>query len=1065
MNFRKINNLTGWIVFAIAYFVYLITMERTVSFWDCGEFLSTAYRLEVGHSPGAPLFMLLGRLFGMFASPERVALCINSLSALTSALTILFLFWTITHFAGKILVKAGETLTTQKLVAIMGAGIVGALAYTFSDTFWFSAVEAEVYATSSFFTAIVFWAILKWEHHADAPHADRWLVLISYLMGLSIGVHLLNLLTIPALAMVYYFRRYLPSLAGGMLAFVAGCLLLGFVQVGLIQYLPIFASQFELLFVNELGLPFDSGALFFIVLLSLIFVVALVREKKPWHSIALRALLAVVILVGVASVILKVVLLAALAAQYFFFKTPAKAKATLHMATLCLLFTIIGYSSYICIIIRSRADVPIDMTNPDDVLNLLSYLQRDQYGSQPLLFGPDFNSQPDGPGETKPIYTERKNEEGKGYYERIGTRYLSAAYSGEETRFFPRIYDQGHASFYRNYLHLDEGEKATSANNLSFFFRYQLNWMWWRYFMWNYAGRENDFAGTSYGEPQNGNWISGIKPIDKAFGRGDIDTLPEYYKHNRARNQLYFLPFLLGIMGLVYQFNRDKKDGIIVGLLFFFTGIAIVLYLNNTPQQPRERDYAYAGATFAFAIWIGLGVLMVTDWLQKVVKKGAAAPALATVICLAAVPLLMASQNWDDHDRSQKTVARSTAYNVLSSCAPNAILFTVGDNDTYPLWYMQEIEGFRQDVRIINLSLLGIDWYIDQLHYKINDADAVPMIWQPKDYEADKRNAVIYRPIPGIPEDRHLPLEQVLAFVVSDDKNTQLQAGNGEYYNILPTKNLSIKVDREAVIRNGLVSAADSSRITDILFTLPKNELYKPDLGILNIIAGVAKEGWKRPIYFSAGFPGGGDFQGLEEYFVLEGLANKLVPIRTVGSSPEMGAPQMADNSKSLDLFLNKFLWGGTDKKNIYFDEKNKTMLMTYRLSGAKIAESLVRENRKADAVRLLDKITGNITYESYQYDQAMWSVIAAYYLAGAPDKARNLAAIVIRDSKQMIDYIAGIDKDEARNLAASVDGRSSLSAIQFLAQVAAQAGDNASAVQWNKDLQAAAAKLGMPLK
>lgn len=1065
MNFKKINNLSGWIVFAIAFFVYLMTMERTVSFWDCGEFLSTAYRLEVGHSPGAPLFMLLGRLFGMFASPQNVALYINSLSALTSALTILFLFWTITHFANKLLVKAGEELTTSKLIAIMGAGAVGALAYTFSDTFWFSAVEAEVYASSSFFTAIVFWAILKWEHHADAPYADRWLVLISYLMGLSIGVHLLNLLTIPALAMVYYFRKYQPSLVSGLIAFVIGCALLGFVQVGLIQYLPIFASKFELLFVNDLGLPFDSGAIFFILLLALIFIIALIKEKKAWHSIALRILLAVIILVGTGSVILKVLFIGLLAAQYFFFKTPGKAKAMLHTATLCILFTIIGYSSYICIIIRSRADVPIDMTNPDDVLSLLSYVQRDQYGEQPILFGPDYNSVPDGPGKSKPIYAERKDAEGKGHYELVGTRYISASYPSDQTRFFPRLYDQGHASFYKNYLQIGD-ERPTTSDNYSFFFKYQLNWMWWRYFMWNYAGRENDFAGTSYGEPQNGNWISGIKPVDKAFGRGDIDQLPEYYKHNRARNQLYFLPLILGILGLVYQFNRNKKDGIVVSLLFFFTGIAIVVYLNNTPQQPRERDYAYAGATYAFAIWIGLGVLIISDWLRKVIKQGSAAPAIATAVCLAAVPLLMACENWDDHDRSQKTLARSTAYNVLSSCDKNAILFTVGDNDTYPLWYMQEIEGYRQDVRIINLSLLGIDWYIDQLHYKINDADAVPMIWKPGDYEADKRNIVVYRPIAGIPADRYIDLEQVLQFTVSDDKQAQLQSRTGEYYNMLPTKNLAIKVDKAAVLRNGWISPADSARIADqILFTLPKDELYKPDLGILNIIAGVAKEGWKRPIYFSAGFPGGGDFQGLEEYIELEGLANKLVPIRTGGSSPDPSAPQAVNNSKSLDLFLNKFLWGGTDKKNIYFDEKNKTMLMTYRLSGAKIAESLVRQGRKADAVRLLDKITNNITYESYQYDQAMWSVIAAYYLAGAPDKARKYAAIVIRDSKQMIDYIAGISNESMRDLAVNVDGKQNLGAMQFLAQVAAQAGDNTSAIQWNKDLQESAAKLGMPLK
>lgn len=1022
MNFKKINNLTGWAVFAIALIVYLITMERTVSFWDCGEFLSTAYRLEVGHSPGAPLFMLLGRLFGMFADPMHVALYINGLSALTSALTILFLFWTITHFAGKLLIKPGETHSRGHLLAIMGAGIVGSLAYTFSDTFWFSAVEAEVYATSSFFTAIVFWAILKWEHSADAPHADRWLVLISYLMGLSIGVHLLNLLTIPALAMVYYFRRYKASLPGGILAFVIGCVLLGAVQVGLIQGIPILASKFELLFVNSFGLPLDSGAIFFILLLVAFLAFVITWAKK-------------------------------------------RGKYVLHMSMLCVVFALIGYSSYVCTIIRSRADVPIDMTNPDDVLSLLSYLQRDQYGAQPILSGPDFNSRPSSYKKGKPLYAETKRD-GKDYYEMVGNRQAEPEYAAPDKRLFPRIYDNQHENFYRNYLDLPGEASPTASDNYAFFFKYQMNWMWWRYFMWNYAGRQNDFAGTSYGEPENGNWISGIKFIDKMMGRGDLDEMPEFYKHNRARNQYYFLPFILGILGLVYQFNRNRQDGTIVSLLFFFTGIAIVIYLNNTPQQPRERDYAYAGATYAFAIWIGLGVLMVADWLRKVVKRETGAAGLAGALCLVAVPLLMASQTWDDHDRSRKTLARTTAYNVLSSCDKNAILFTVGDNDTYPLWYMQEIEGYRQDVRVINLSLLGIDWYIDQLSYKINDADAVPMLWKKGDYQANKRDVVFYQEDPSIPKDRYFDIEQVMQYLTSDDRRAQVEYIPGEYANVLPTKNLAIKVDKAAVLRNGLVGVADSGRIADqILFTVPGNSLSKPDLGILNIVAGVAKEGWKRPIYFSAGFAGGGEFQGLDEYIRMEGLANKLVPVRMEGSSPEIGAPQMVNTGKSLSLFLDTFLWGGTDKKDIYFDEKNKTMMMTYRFSGAKVAAALVQEGRKADAVKLLDKIATGITYESYQYDQSMWSIVGAYYQAGAADKARRYAAVIIRDSEQMVRYISQMKEGKARELAIDVDGKSSLSAMQYLAQAAMQAGDAASAEQWARKLQQSAATLGIQLQ
>lgn len=1022
MNFKKINNLCGWAVFAVAYLVYLLTMERTVSFWDCGEFLSTAYGLEVGHSPGAPLFMLLGRLFGLFASPLNVAMAINSLSALTSALTILFLFWTITHFAKKLLLKADEELTQSKLIAIMGAGIVGALAYTFSDTFWFSAVEAEVYATSSFFTAIVFWAILKWEHTADEPHSDRWLILISYLMGLSIGVHLLNLLTIPALAMVYYFRKKKPTLSGSIIAFIIGCVLLGAFQVGLIQGIPIIASKFELLFVNSFGLPLDSGAIFFIMLLVAIIIAAIIWAKK-------------------------------------------NGKYTLHMGILCFVFALVGYSSYVSIIIRSRADVGIDMTNPDDVLSLLSYLQREQYGSQPILFGPDYNSEVTGRTDPKPVYQERKDKDGKTTYEVIGQHSSDYTYNSEDKRFFPRIYDQGHAGFYQRYLNIAEGDKATTSDNYSFFFKYQMNWMWFRYFMWNYAGRQNDFAGSSYGEPENGNWISGIKPIDKAMGRGDIDALPDYMKNNRARNQLYFLPLILGIMGLVYQYKRNRRDTTIVGLLFFFTGIAIVIYLNNTPQQPRERDYAYAGATYAFAIWIGLGVLMVSDLLRKVLKNGSAAPIAATLLTLIAVPTLMACENWDDHDRSQKSLARSTAYDVLTSCDKNAILFTVGDNDTYPLWYMQEVEGYRTDVRIINLSLLGIDWYIDQLRYKINDADAVPMMWTPKNYEADNRNVVIYKAFPGIPSDRFINLEEVLNFINSDDQQFKVTTQGGDSYSVLPTQNLLVKVDKNAVLKNGLVNIADSAKIADINFVLKKDQIYKPDLGILNIIAAVAKEGWKRPIYFSAGFPGGSDFQGLEEYMEMNGLTNKLVPIRTVGSSPSEGAPQRVNNNLSYDLYMNKFLWGGTDKKNIYFDEKNKAMLMSYRFSGAKIAESLIRDGRKEDAIRLLDKITTNITYESYQYDQSMWGIVGAYYSAGAKDKAVKFANIIIRDSEKMVNYLSGISSESSRQLGVDVDGRAALGAIQYMAQFAQQNGDTAHAEQWMKLLMSSAQKLGVPLQ
>jgi len=1023
MNFKKLNNLIGWLVFALALCVYFATMERTVSFWDCGEFIATAFKLEVGHSPGAPLFMIMGRLFGMLAKPDQVALYINALSALMSAFTILFLFWTITHFARKLYARTEQHLNTSQLWTVLGAGVVGALAYTFSDTFWFSAVEAEVYASSSFFTAIVFWAILKWEDNADDPHADRWLVLISYLMGLSIGVHLLNLLTIPALAMVVYFRKYTPTLRGGLLAFLVGCLLLGFVQVGLIQGMPIIASKFELAFVNGLGLPFDSGALFFLILLAALAIFLFVYAHK-------------------------------------------KRKRLLHLSTLCVVFAMIGYSSFISIIIRSRADVPIDMTNPDDVLSLLSYLQRDQYGSQPILTGPDFNSSSSGYEKGKTLYKEVQVN-GKDRYQEIGNRQSTPIYSAGETRFFPRMWsgDGSHANFYRQYLELGPQEEPSSKDNITFFIRYQLGWMWWRYFMWNYAGRQNDYQGTSYGEAQNGNWISGVGPIDKMLGRGDIDKMPVPYQENAARNELYFLPLILGLLGLVYQFNRNKQEGTVVGLLFFFTGIAIVIYLNNTPQQPRERDYAYAGANYAFAIWIGIGVLMIRDWLQKFLKKGSTAALLTLVICLLAVPGLMAVQNWDDHDRSGKSNARSTALNVLNSCDSNAILFTVGDNDTYPLWYLQEVEGIRTDIRIVNLSLLGIDWYLDQLYHKINQADAVPMLWKKESYEANKRDVVFYQEDPGLPKDRYFDLAQVMEFLTTDDRRAQVQLVTGDYTNILPTKNIALPVDKASVLKHGIVALADSASIVpQVLFTLPGNILTKSDLGLLNIIGGVAQEGWKRPVYFSAGFAGGGSYQGLDAYLQLEGVANKLVPVSTEGSSPSIGAAQNVNTDKSLDLYLHQFEWGGTDKQQVYFDEKNRYMMMTYRFNGVKVVEALLREGRNKDALQLLDKIDQSFTYESYPYDQSMWGIVAAYYAAGNSDKARSIAAIIARDNAQMIHYIIDLPAS-ARQLAMDVDGRQCLGAFQFLAHTAGQYGDEASAKKWSQQLTELAHLAGIPLE
>lgn len=1003
MNYRKVNNLVGWITCAIATFVYLITMERTVSFWDCGEFLSCAYKLEVGHSPGAPLFMMIQRMFGILAGGDlqSVAFMINAWSAIASGLTILFLFWTITHFAKRILARSTEP-TGQQTLLIMGAGLVGGLAYAFSDTFWFSAVEAEVYATSSFFTALVFWAILKWEHIADQKHADRWLVFISYMMGLSVGVHLLNLLAIPAVAMVYYYRRYNATRTGSITAFVIGCVFLGLVQFGVLQGLPILASRFDIMFVNSFGMPFDSGALTFIVLLCGLLVWALIYMKKRGWYLA-------------------------------------------HTGMLCLIFIIIGFSSYMAPIIRSRADVPIDMTNPDNAVSLVSYIQREQFGQQPLLFGQDFT--------TRPVDYEKKGDtyakstkNGKDYYQVVGEK-LEPVYPDGSKRFFPRIWDNNessHIRFYQSYLGLAEGEVPTSADNFRFFFNYQINWMWWRYFMWNYSGRQNDFEGQ--GDPKNGNWITGIKPIDKGLlGVGDLNQMSDGYKDNDARNQLYMLPFILGIMGLIFQFNRMKEDGITTMVLFFFTGIAIAIYLNMPPLQPRERDYAFAGSTYAFAIWIGLGVLMVAELMQRAVKGSAAAYA-AIALCLLAVPALMAKENWDDHDRSKKELAWSTAYNTLQSCDSNAILFTFGDNDTYPVWYLQEIEGVRKDVRVINLSLLGIDWYVDQMNYRINDADAVPMIWKRDDYIGDNHNYVRYYDNPQIPKDRYFNLLDIVEFMNSKDAANKLQTVGGESENYLPTKNLFLpSPGRDELIKSGLLSAGDTVNIdTDIKFSISKGILYKHDLGVLNIIAAVAKEGWKRPIYFGGGLPGD-YYQGLDDYLRLEGVAYRLVPYKRVDAGgPIPGEVGFVNVDKSYNLFTKTFKWGNADRKDVYFDEKNRIMFAAYRINSGRLAGELNMRGEAQKAKEVLDIVHKNISEESYHYDATAFYMAVGYYGIKDNAKAKEMTMKLLKNAEDNINYTLTVRDDDRQSIANDV--QRDLSIVNMLSQNAEAAGDKETA-------------------
>ncbi len=1002
MQYRKINNLTGWGLALLAFVVYFISMERTGSFWDCGEFLACAYKLEVGHSPGAPFFMLLQRLFALGAGPEawlahpsaRAAYAINTLSVLTSALTILFLFWTITRLTQK-MISPGVVPGKRQTWLIQCCGIVGALAYTFSDTFWFSAVEAEVYATSSFFTALVFWAVLRWEQAADQPYADRWLVLIFYLVGISIGVHLLNLLSIPAIAMVYYFRKYKTTRRGALLAFISGCFILGLIQFGVIQYLPIIASGFELFFVNSLGLPFNSGAFLFIVLLIAVLTGGLLFfKKKRWY--------------------------------------------TWHTALLSLVFVILGFSSYIIPIIRSQANTPVDVNNPDNVISLVPYVQREQYVHPPLFYGQDFSSQITGAEEQKKFYYPVRDKEGQRYQE-AGSK-LEYIYDPSELRFFPRIWDNldpNHQQFYRSYLGLAKEEQPSARDNFSYFFNYQINWLWWRYFMWNYAGRQNDWEGQ--GEARNGNWISGISFLDR-YRTGNINLMSDPYRSNAARNELYCLPLLLGILGMIYHFRHSRKDAVVVALLFFFTGIAIALYLNMNPLQPRERDYAFAGCTYAFALWIGMGMLFLEQLLRK--KMPRLSTLLALVICLLAVPVLMIKEEWDDHNRSGKSLARASARNTLLSCEPNAILFTQGDNDTYPLWYLQEVEGVRPDVRVVITELLNADWYIDQLTYKVNDADALPMIWQKEDYMGDKNNYTSYYDNPSIPKDRHFDLYDICSFISSKDDRNKLMNRAGEKVGYLPSKNFYLQLPPGMRQEPAVVPGSNDK----IYFNIKGDGIQKKELAVMNILAANARNGWKRPVYFNGSYPNREDMLGLIPYLRMEGIVYKLAPFTALDYNATAKQVNNIDVDKSLHHFLSFYQYGGAEKNNVYFDEKNRVMLMAYRINSVELAERLSQLNRKEDAIKLLDKMLRNITPASYPHDELSLYMAEAYYHAGANDKGGRLARLLADNARQDIAWIN--DLNESQQAGMSHDLQRNASLLNRLAETARSAGDETTARQ-----------------
>jgi len=968
MNYKKLNNIIGWVIWAIATFVYVSTIEPTTSFWDCGEFIATAYNLEVGHPPGAPLFMLIGRFFTMFASNETAAYAINTLSALSSSFTILFLFWSITAVIKKLALKTGE-LTQDKTIAIFGAAVVGSLAYTFSDSFWFSAVEGEVYAMSSLFTAAVFWAILKWEAVASEKHSTRWMVLIAYLMGLSIGVHLLNLLAIPAMVFLYYFKTRELNAKNLGIAALFSVLVLGIVQFGIIPGTYSLASKFELLFVNSMGMPFNSGLVFYFI-----FIAGLIA----WGL----------------------------------YYTQKNDKVLLNTILLCFTVILVGYSTYSVIMARSAANPPMDENNPENVFSLLSYLNREQYGESPFLTGQYFNTPLDAREpykEGKPTYFQNK-ETGK--YEVVNKGNKNKPnYDKKTSGILPRMWSTQphHIRDYKAWSDYKGKNKRASngqtikvptvGENLAFLLSYQWGHLYWRYFMWNFAGRQTDVQNTRPGDVVNGNWLSGIKPID-AIRLGNQSKLPKSTTNNPGHNTYYFLPLILGLIGLIYQFTKDPKDWLVLGLLFFFTGLMINFYTNPPSPQPRERDYAYVGSFYVFAIWIAIGVYALFESLSKKVPQKISAIAVS-VACLLAVPTLMATQNWDDHDRSKRYTARDFARNYLNSCAPNAILFTNGDNDTFPLWYVQDVERYRTDVRVVNLSLLNTDWYIQQMRRKAWIADGIP---QRIPEEKLRQGTNDYLPVyekPGVTGFRDV--DEIIAFVMDDTPKSKVNVGQGQkMVDYIPTKNFKISVDKAAVLANGTVSKDRAERIVDnVEWTVNKNYIMKNDLIILDILAA---NDWKRPIYFAI-TTGADSYLGLTDYFQLEGLAYRLVPFKAQnfdGQTGEVNTEIMYEN------LMNKFVWGGMTENKVYMDENNRRMCMNFRNNYARLAQEYIRLGQNDKAGEVLDKCIASIPEDVVPYDYFMLSSVELLYRIEQYEKGNQIVrSLVNRYEEDLIYYLS----------------------------------------------------------
>jgi len=961
--FRRWNNITGWFIFMISTTVYLLTVEPTVSFWDCGEFILSAFKLQVGHPPGAPLFLMMGRIATLFAGGDtsKVALMVNILTAICSGLAIMILFWTITHLVRKIFVR--NTVMDEKyILPVLASGVIGSLAYAFSDTFWFSAVEGELYGLSSLVTGLVFWGMLKWEDEADKPYSGRWIILIMYIMGLGIGIHRLNLLVLPALVFVFYFRKYEVTAKGVIMTCIVAVVMLWLMVFIIMPGIPKAAGWFELLFVNGLGLPYNSGLYFYILLITGGLIFGIIFSMK-------------------------------------------REKVILNYVVTALTVIVIGYSSYAMIMIRSSAKPPMNQNDPSDVFSFVYYINMEQYPSSPKFFGIYYSA---------PVTEVKQVISG---YNKVKGRYEpyykpEYKYNKQFETVFPRMYstDPEHENDYKYWgrirgikysVESQSGKKTTVCptfgENLRYFFRYQVGFMYLRYFMWNFAGRQNDIQGN--GNTINGNWISGIKFIDEAR-LGKLDKIPADLKTNKGRNTYFFLPLLIGLAGMFWHYRNSRNGFWLVLIFFFMTGLAIILYLNQYPDQPRERDYAYAGSFYAFAIWIGMGFMMIYETIKKFTGEKISL-AVTFIVLLLAAPVLMGSQNWDDHDRSDRYTARDIGANYLKSVAPNSILFTYGDNDSFPVWYAQDVEGIRTDVRVSNLSYIQAGWYIDMMRQKAYESDPLPFSLTSDKYIEGKRNQL---PVDNR-VDKPVEIKQVVDFAGIDDRKAQIDVtGDGDYLNYLPVNKFIIDVDSNIVLSNGTVKQYfKDSLLSPIVWNYSDNYAFKGDLAIMDMLS---TNNWKRPIYFSTTVPSS-QYKGLEKFFVQEGLAYRVVPVKT--GNPEQGEFGMIDPVVMYDNLMNKFTWGNAGDPSVYLDENNRRMFSNFRRLFGNLGKALLESGDTTKAVEVVHRGLEIVPAWKLPYDYFTLSGGEVLIRAGKKEEGEKIINEIISYATGYLEYIISL--------------------------------------------------------